>query len=248
MMPDPIRISILTPIFNGVEFLEHCALSVMLQVTQIGEIRIEWDWWIGVNGHGRTGGQVAAEVEKLRGMAGGGLYHRIHLRVFEAASKVATLNALAAEAGGDWIAILDVDDTWDRAKLLVQAAASLQDAPGAAVIGTFCHYFGAINSGGPDLPSGWIPLELLPTLNPLINSSVLIRRRLAYWSDQFPGLDDYDLWYRLAGAGHRFYNVPLRLVHHRIHPKSAFNASGVQDVAGLRAWHAAAGTLTRVTK
>jgi glycosyltransferase involved in cell wall biosynthesis len=170
------------------------------------------------------------------------------LRVYEAASKVATLNALVTEAKGDWVAVLDVDDTWDRSKLLVQAAASIKDASGAAVIGTFCNYFGAVESGGPDLPPGWIPREILPSLNPLINSSALIRRPLAHWSEQFPGLDDYDLWYRLAGGGVRFYNVPLRLVHHRIHPSSAFNASGVQDVVGLRAWHAAAGTLTRGTE
>ena len=48
-----VFISILTPVFNGVEFLEQCIRSVRSQTFP------DWELWIGVNGHGEDGGMVA---------------------------------------------------------------------------------------------------------------------------------------------------------------------------------------------
>lgn len=47
------------------------------------------------------------------------------------------------------------------------------------IIGTHCSYFGDGAQGSPTLPSGWISLDSVLTSNPIINSSVLLRREIA---------------------------------------------------------------------
>jgi glycosyltransferase involved in cell wall biosynthesis len=153
--------------------------------------------------------------------------------------KVAALNALAERARGEWVALLDCDDTWDSHKLLAQKVAADAAGSRAAAIGTLCWYFGDVISEGPNIPSGWIPQDSWRKGNPVINSSVILRREYARWEDRF-GLEDYDLWIRILRGGLRIYNIAQRLTHHRIHKGSAFNGKGGQDVAGLLAWHEAA--------
>jgi hypothetical protein len=108
--------------------------------------------------------------------------------------------------------------------------------PSLAVLGTYCKYFGDVVSNGPTLPAGFISKDMILKSNPLINSSVIIRRHYAYWIDRF-GLDDYDLWLRLAKQGLKLFNVPYYLVNHRIHRGSAFNGKCGQNIDGLLAYH-----------
>jgi len=234
-------VSILTPIYNGVEFLEECAMSVCLQLryNESTASTITWEWIIGVNGHGPTGGhtfEVAKAIAaKLRPHIDTCTIRVINLP--QAKGKVAALNEMVTTATGDWIALLDCDDTWKRDKLLSQKIVVDAFGDRVDIIGTFCHYFGEISSGGPRLPSGWIEPEDMARSNPIINSSALIRKELAHWEDRFFGLDDYDLWLRLSREGKRFFNYSERLVFHRIHRASAFNGTGQQDLVGLRAFY-----------
>lgn len=236
-------VTILTPVANGWDYLKEAAMSVFLQrTTSSATTPFRWEWWIGINGHGPTGGPALALAHALQAIADqhveGGTVHVVNLPTVR--GKVAALHRLAEYAKGEWLAILDCDDIWDPCKLLHQKVASEGAARGAGVIGTWTWYFGQLESGGPALPAGWIPPELLARENPIINSSVLLRREWALWREGWPGLEDYDLWIRLGKMGVKMFNVPARLVHHRLHAASAFNASGVQDVAGLLAAHAAA--------
>ena len=231
-------VTILTPVANGWQHLKEAALSVFLQRTQsLYTTPFQWEWWIGVNGHGPTGGEALALARDLQAIAAqhiqGGTVHVINLTNVK--GKVAALHALTEYAKGEWLAVLDCDDTWEPCKLLHQKIASERAAAEAGVIGTWTWYFGELESGGPELPAGWISPELLRRQNPIINSSALLRREYALWRENWRGLDDYDLWIRLTKLGVRMYNVPERLVHHRIHRDSAFNQAGVQDVAGLLA-------------
>jgi glycosyltransferase involved in cell wall biosynthesis len=222
-------VSIITPVYNGVEFLEQCAMSIYLQ-----EGNIEWEWLIGVNGHG-TGGEVLKRAMEIKAKC-----HDRPIRVVnlpDAKGKVDALNTLKAMATGDWIALLDCDDTWERNKLQFQKVA-IDRSSKIDVIGTFCRYFGDYISDGPKLPAGFIDEVAIWRGNPIINSSVLIRRELADWEDRF-GLEDYDLWFRLIRKGKVFFNVPYHLVNHRLHTGSAFNGKGKQDVDGLIRYHAA---------
>ena len=229
-------VSILTPLYNGIEFLEQCAMSVCLQNCEYEGAQFTWEWWIGVNGHGDDD-QVLQKAEAIRDKcsASNGIIHVVNLP--HVRGKVEALNELAKYSTGDWIAVLDCDDTWERNKLLFQKVAI--DRSGEVridVIGTFCSYFGEFNMDGPVLPKGFINEIDIWKGNPIINSSALIRRELAVWEDRF-GLEDYDLWLRLMRQGCAFFNIPIQLVNHRIHSASAFNGKGKQDIDGLLKYH-----------
>lgn len=241
-------VSIVTPVYTGWEFLEECALSVYLQATRHPSIEpIVWEWWIGINGHGNDGGKALQLAYKIKDLFsshvhGHGEVHVVNLP--RVRGKVEALNTLVDFSRGEWIAVLDCDDTWERNKLLSQRAVidflPPEDRETLAVVGTHCWYFGDMNGPGPTLPTGIVKGErVLTGGNPIINSSALIRRDLAYWEDRF-GLEDYDLWLRLALAGYTFFNIEDRLVYHRLHKGSAFNGKGVQDLEGLLAYHRAA--------
>lgn len=231
-------VSILTPVYNGWELLPMCAEGIFQQ-TEKG-----WDWWIGINGHGPTGGKAAGVARVvLEAAAKKGLEKRVHVVVFpDVASKVTTINAIRQISGSTpWVAVLDCDDIWLPDKLLAQKHAIQKT--GADVIGTFCNYFGkgVKQAFGPRLPGLEIPAELFWKENPIVNSSAILKRELAHWEDRF-GLDDYDLWLRILKGGGKFFNVPQILVMHRLHEGSAFNGKGGQDVGGLLAYHKASVT------
>jgi glycosyltransferase involved in cell wall biosynthesis len=233
-------VSILTPLYNGVEFLEQCAMSVCLQNLKNDHTELTLEWWIGVNGHG-AGGEVLLRAQQVANKCRN--FCDVHVVNLPTRGKVAALNALAARASGEWVAILDCDDTCERDKLLYQKLAIDRSKRKIDVCGTYCRYFGELVSNGPPLPKGYISSKEVWEGNPIINSSALIRRELALWEDRF-GLEDYDLWLRLADSGAVFFSIPERLVNHRIHAGSAFNGKGVQDVPGLLAYHLFKGTST----
>ena len=223
-------ISILTPVYNGVEFLEECLTSVCNQTYT------DWDMWIGVNGHGPDGGEVLATVRRIVSAVPLEVRNRIHVRLQPPPlkGKVESLNDLMQYVRGEWIALLDCDDVWDPHKLEIQVRTLKEEGRHAAVLGTFCRYFGTMG-GSPHLPAGYIDPTILGQVNPLINSSALVHRSLARWryTDICYGMEDYDLWMRISLAGGKLYNVPYMLVGHRIHPTSAFNAVG-QDPKRLQ--------------
>jgi len=231
-------VSILTPVFNGIEFLEECAMSVCLQNCSYDSTSFTWEWWIGINGHGIHGGDVllqAKEIQrKCKGSIGDCVIHVVNLPF--AKGKVEALNELVSQSKGDWIAVLDCDDTWERDKLLYQKLTVDISPYPIAVIGTLCRYFGEFESNGPNLPVALINNNYFWTGNPIINSSAIIKREYAHWESRF-GLEDYDMWLRLSKKDLKFFNVPKRLVNHRIHKKSAFNGKGAQDVTGLLNYH-----------
>jgi glycosyltransferase involved in cell wall biosynthesis len=221
-----VDISIITPVYNGWEYLEQCATSIFKQSSGP-----TWEWWIGINGHGEGGGAALSIARTLT--AGRPNVHVVNLHPLK--GKVEALNALVGRTTGSWIAVLDCDDVWLPDKLAAQWAAIQGPAAGAAVVGTHCRYIGDVSGAGPVLPTGWIAREEVMRVNPIINSSSLVRREEAWWVDRC-GLEDYDMWLRIAAgsAGSRLYNVGASLVLHRIHAGSAFNGKGKQDVSGLR--------------
>lgn len=225
-------ISILTTVYNGYEFLEECARSIVVQKCEHEGLHFSWEWWIGINGHGESGGEAMRMAEKIAEADS-----RIHVvNLPDAKGRVAALNSLRAMVHGEWIAIIDCDDIWEQDKLITQVAAIKMANRPIGVVGTFCSYFGDVVSTGPCLPPGWISIENVLKANPIINSSALIRADLAQWEDGF-GLEDYDLWIRIMKGGHKLFNIPHPLVLHRIHKESAFNGKGAQDLRGLLDHH-----------
>ena len=216
-------ITILMPLYNGVEYLQEALMSVKEQTFD------RWKVIIGINGHGvdssvfKTVDNILLELKD----------DRITAKNYATKGKVDTLNEMTKECDTDWIALLDVDDKWHKDKLLEQVPYLFE----YDVIGTNCQYFGD-RSNTPGIPVGEIhKFHDFYETNPVINSSVIVRRADAHWVDGFIGLEDYDLWIRLFKKRRRFYNIDKILTYHRIYSGSCFNASGNQDVNGLINYH-----------
>lgn len=201
-------ISIIIPIYNGLEFLDECLQSVYSQTFKDYEILL------GLNGH-----EINGETYNfLR------TYQSDKLRVFqyEFANKSKTCNELIKECTYDIICVLDADDKWMPIKLERQ----LQYINDYDVVGTLCQYFGE-SSLKLELPVKQIRISWF-NINPIINSSSMFHKKDAYWEDIF-GVEDYEMWLRLDREGKTFFNVPEYLVFHRIHKSSAFNTNELQQ-------------------
>jgi glycosyltransferase involved in cell wall biosynthesis len=202
-------ITILLPLYNGLKFLLTSVNSVRNQTF------INWNLYIGVNGYSENS-DVYKSAKK---------YEELDKRIkvfdfFWIKGKSATLNEMVKLSKNDWIALIDVDDIWTSSKLEKQ----IEYLSNYDVIGSKCSYFGD-KCIIPEIPTGDITHFNFYSVNPVINSSVIIKKELCNWDiDCF--IEDYKLWLRLWKEGKKFYNVNQVLVFHRIHSESAFNAKG----------------------
>jgi glycosyltransferase involved in cell wall biosynthesis len=217
--PADINVSIVIPLYNGVEFLEDALQSVKRQTYK------NWDCLIGVNGHGQTGEPVLTKamriVQKLA------LENRVRvLNLPEAVGGAQAINALVAETTVQYIAHLDADDIWLPKKLEIQMAA-MTNPSDFGIVGTWCRYFGESTSS-PNLPGGALRRTDFYKTNPLIHSSILIKRDLANYTDEFVTYD-YDCWIRNVINDVKIFNVNSILVLHRIHKASFYNSSKTQQ-------------------
>ncbi len=209
-------ISILMPIYNGIEFINDSISSIINQTFD------KWELLIGINGH--TENSNIYKIAKK--------YENNKIKVFDfhnIKGKSNTLNELIKYAETNYIALLDVDDIWFNDKLKYQIP-FLNDYD---VIGTNCVYFGNINNIIPAIPQFDCSNFNFSICNPIINSSVIIRKELCYWNKIYDGLEDYDLWIRLRKQNKKFYNSPQILVKHRIHTNSSFNNTNNNNVNNL---------------
>lgn len=261
--PTPL-ISILIPLYNGVEYLREALESVFDQTYTNYEILI------GINGYQiDTSVDVKVDLSKSASLAQNQqdvtipqavtvllnmlifsqlkkltsvgnltqqqgqrivkqLIEKIQIHQFDVKCKCTTMNILTSLTSdqSDWICILDVDDKWASTKLERQveiiSASNLY-----SVIGTQCQYFGS-RSDSPTIPLGEVT-SMQP--NPIINSSAMIKKSIAWWDPEWNAIDDYELWLRLNAAGYKFYNIPGCLVYHRVHNDSHFNGSTRQQDA-----------------
>jgi glycosyltransferase involved in cell wall biosynthesis len=202
-------ISVLIPIYNGIEFINESVTSVINQTYE------KWEIIIAINGH-EENSEVFQTAKKYENLSD-------KIRVYDfynITGKSETLNAMLPYCNYDYVAILDVDDIWDHKKLEIQSTVlNMYD-----VIGSQCIYFGELNDISPEIPLGDISNYDFRTVNPIINSSSIIRKELCKWIEN--GIEDYELWLRLWSSNKKFYNFSEKLVRHRIHKTSAFNSNG----------------------
>jgi glycosyltransferase involved in cell wall biosynthesis len=205
-------ISILIPIYNGIDFICESVSSVLRQTYG------EWELIIGINGHPKDSSvyKIAKEYEKMTSKI------RV-LDLYEIKGKSNALNEMIKHCSFNYVAILDVDDIWHEQKLELQA----QMLNKFDVIGSNCVWFGDRPGIVPYIPVGDISNYDFSSVNPIINSSSVIRKELCYWKEN--GIEDYDLWLRLRNQNKKFFNFKEILVKHRIHNASAFNSKGNND-------------------
>jgi len=204
-------ISILIPIYNGIEFINESVSSVLRQSY------VEWELIIGINGHQQNSNvyKIAKEYENLSTKI------RV-LDLYEIKGKSNALNEMIKHCSYDYVALLDVDDIWHEQKLQLQS----QMLNKFDVIGSRCVWFGDRPGVVPNLPVGNISNFDFSSVNPIINSSSVIRKDLCLWNSVWDGVEDYDLWLKLRNQNKMFFNFTEILVKHRIHKSSAFNSKG----------------------
>jgi glycosyltransferase involved in cell wall biosynthesis len=202
-------ISILIPIYNGIEFICDSVSSVLRQTYG------EWELIIGINGHPKDSSvyKIAKEYEKVTNKI------RV-LDPYEIKGKSNALNEMIKYCSYDYVSILDVDDIWHEQKLEIQS----QLLNKFDVIGSNCVWFGDRPGIVPHIPVGDISNYDFSIVNPMINSSSVIRKELFNWNEN--GIEDYDLWLKLRNQNKKFFNFKEILVKHRIHNASAFNSKG----------------------
>ena len=198
------------PIYNGIEFIEESVSSILNQTYD------QWELIIGINGHPENSDvyKIAKEYEKRS---------VVKIRVYDfynITGKSNTLNEMIQYCKYDYVALLDVDDIWHAKKLEVQS----HILNSYDVIGSRCIWIGDRPGIVPFIPTEDISNFDFSTVNPIINSSCIIKKELCHWNEN--GIEDYDLWLRLRKMGKRFFNCKEILVKHRIHTASAFNAKG----------------------
>jgi len=204
-------VSILMPIYNGIEYINESVSSVLNQTYT------EWELFIGINGHPENS-EVYKIAQKYEGITG-----KIRvLDFFHIKGKSAALNEMIPFCKFQYVAILDVDDIWHPQKLEIQSRLlNTYD-----VIGSNCIWIGDKPGIIPKIPIEDISNYDFSQVNPIINSSAVIRKELCHWDANWDGIEDYDLWLRIRKLNKHFYNFKEILVQHRIHNSSAFNSKG----------------------
>ena len=199
-------ISILMPIYNGIEFINESVKSVLNQTYK------DWELIIGINGHPENSDvfKIAKQFETCDKIK---VYDLIGIK-----GKSNALNKMLEYCKYDWICLLDVDDIWIDQKLQSQIP-FIQD--NYDVISSPCFYFGDKQGISP-VPVGDITDFDFFSGNPVINSSCLVKKELCEW-DPDCVLEDYDLWLKLNKQNKRFYNYEFPLVFHRVYKQSFFN-------------------------
>ena len=121
-------ISILIPVYNGIEYIDESVSCVISQTYD------KWELIIGINGHIQNSPvfQQAKQYESDKIKV---------LDLYTIKGKSAALNEMVKHCSYDYVAILDIDDIWHPEKLRVQ----IQYLQSYDVIGSNCIWFGDMN-------------------------------------------------------------------------------------------------------
>lgn len=226
---DEIGISVLIPLYNGVEYLEQSLSSVINQTYH------KWQLIIGINGH-LENSEIYNTVKNIYNKLDKDKKFNILIKHYDTQGKSKTLNKMVDDCIYDYIAILDVDDYWVPNKLELQIPILKK---GYDVVGGKCQYFGERKGTIPQIPVGdFSTSHDIFSANPIINSSVIIKKTDAIWDDEnyVPaiGLDDYSMWFKFFLLKKKFYNLDIILCYHRIHTDSAFNFTNNDNINKLK--------------
>lgn len=216
-------VSILIPLYNGIEYLGETLDSIKQQTYK------NWEVLIGVNGWSQNSevyqkakllckeklfiDPICLTINPINGNIVNNSYYNnnsnnnsnnndeyIKLNgickiydFYDIRCKTKTMNRLSTCISGEWISLLDADDIWTPDKLLVQS----NYFNTYDVIGSHFSYFGELQ-GAPSIPLCNISNADFYELNPLGNSCTVFHRTLLTdnhtWNNKNIILDDYELW------------------------------------------------------
>jgi len=199
-------VTVLMGVFNGLPRLESAIRSIQAQTCRDFEFLIVDD---GSTDGSRELIRQAAESDP-----------RIRLVVNHTNQGLgAVLNRGVAEAPGEFIARMDADDFSLPQRLETQLR-FFRAHPETDVVGSYAL---DIDARGHVVRERRVPVthERIVELvwsNPFIHATVMFRRdailRVGSYSARLRRRQDYDLWFRCVGAGLKFANIPVPLVHY----------------------------------
>jgi glycosyltransferase involved in cell wall biosynthesis len=197
---EPPNISVVISTFERPEACERALTSVLGQTVPAAEILICDD--------GSTDG-TRERFERWSEREDRIQYLRLPSNT---GTPAAARNAGVARAKGSWIAFLDDDDEWLPGKLAAQLE-SIAAGEVDLVATNALRSDGSLYFPGPATTHRPGRRELLST-NPLITSSVLVRRELIHFptAGWLRGIEDYAAWLEAADRGARFLVLAESLV------------------------------------
>jgi glycosyltransferase involved in cell wall biosynthesis len=208
-------ITILLPVYNDERYLSHCLESLKNQSHS------EFKCLVGFNGTKDRSKDIFKDLV-------GKDPRFFDLDYGMESGKSITLNKMLDEVQTEITCLIDGDDMWHTDKLRRQVKRMGE----ADVIGTLTTYINEDN-----VQENRISLHetnevishlMLAGHNQIINSSCFVKtdcfREVGGWDPAVEGLEDFDVWVKMAHRGKTFYNIQEGLTYHRIHSSSNFNA------------------------
>lgn len=220
MQPAAPRVSIIIPCYNAAGFVAEALDSILAQSFSAFEVLIVND-----------GSPDTAELERAL------LPYRSRIRYLRQENRGpgGARNTGILAAGGEYVAFLDSDDTWEP-HFLTEQMRRLDEDPGldlvysdALLVGDTPFagrtFMSVTPSRGEVTFSSLLRRECVP-----ITSCVVARRRAlvdaGLFDARFFHSEDFDLWLRLAHRGGRIGYQPLVLAKHRAHARSLTSEVG----------------------
>lgn len=205
-------VSILLATYNGEKYIKKSIESVLSQTFSNFELLV------GFNGTSDNSKSIVENFSDDR------------IKIFDYESdkgKSITLNKLINETNFDLICIQDDDDIWLEEKLEKQ----IRYCKDFDIVGTHIYYINEMDSitGYPNLETNNEDIVRLSLagINQIANTSAIFKKKdaidLGGWNNNLDGIEDYDFWLRLMRKNKTFFNLPEKLVLHRVHNNSNFN-------------------------
>ncbi len=200
-------VSVIIPVFNGAAFLKESIESALNQTYKHLEILVVDD--------GSTDGNASRSIaERFPG--------RVQYIRQQNAGTAAARNTGLREAKGDLIALLDQDDLWLAQKVETQVRCFLENEN----VG-LCHTGGRVfdSESGKTSSEYYARREvdvhdILAWCEVACATTMFPRRvvdELGGFDESVPGVDDWDLWIRIAAARYRILGCPPVLSEIRLH-------------------------------
>ncbi|WKK66706.1 glycosyltransferase [Lutimonas zeaxanthinifaciens] len=204
-----IKLSVIISVFNGEQYLAESLDSVLHQSFNDFELILIDD---------ASKDQSRRIIEQ---------YSNLDSRIIPIYNQsnvglTANLNKGIKKARGELIGRMDADDV--AFPLRFEAQISYLDShPEVDLVGSSAI---VIDGKGHELSLRSVPefhkdiLSMLPKANPVTHSTVIFRKdrfaRISFYNENYPIIQDYEMWFRAIGKGLKFHNLQETLLAYRM--------------------------------
>ena len=214
---------------NGEEFLEESLTSIKKQTYKNWEL-IFWD--------NKSSDNSKKTFEKIKNKKMRYFRSKRFLNLHQAR------NEALKKTSGKYICFLDVDDFWEKDKLLIQTNIFKNNENIDVCYGNIWIYnkntlFKKKIMTNKTLPSGYIFYDLInsyivPLCSIMIKKKTLIKNKLKF-NEKYKIIGDFDLLVRLS-KNHEFSAVQKPIATYRVHGQNMFIKKRNTEIKELKSW------------